>query len=337
MLRSSPNCNVLLPIEPFTVEELKFWLEIIAEHVLFIKSGIPCGESEILRELENFYKELTSFRARAERKLTDKKLAELVADAYCTVIELNKFQRHLLQLLLHCKLSGGNFPLFIDHIIRETEYVIALFNKMKAGKFLSATKVQEEAFWVRIMSDHTKFIRQKLDPSERNLITTIEEFSKEFDDLFLQGNDFVSMLTGVPSVPSFTRYTQDVRMATIRLRNFKKAAYVMITECKLLGIIPAIVADHVRREADHFLLLIAMMDKGLVKEIDCTESMIEDDEIEDTEEPEELDCLETDSCNPCDAETEMHLEEESTDEECVEMKQAPKYKWGVKWPRPLGQ
>lgn len=255
------------PLEPLNLEGVKFWLRIMQEHAFFIKSGLPCDQTEFLDEAQAFYQEFESLRLRAERAQSDKRFTELVNDTQALVKEFYTFKRKLLHLMLECKLGGWNFPLLLDHTAREAEYFMRLLDKVKGNKTVQngGTKAEENTFWLRIMADHAKFISHLLDPSEANLIATANAFAEEFDDLLLQGRDFSSMLHNYPEVAAFKRFVQDTRAATVRLRDFKRAAEEMIVECRLVGIIPALLADHVRREADHFLLLIAMLEKGIGK------------------------------------------------------------------------
>ncbi|MBC8014996.1 MAG: DUF2935 domain-containing protein [Sporomusaceae bacterium] len=272
------------PLEPLNLEEVKFWLRIMQEHALFIKSGLPCDQTEYIDEAQAFYQEFESLRLRADRLQSDRRFTELVNDTQVLVREFYTFKRNLLHMTLECRLGGCNFALFLDHVAREAEYFIRLLDKIRNNKVLTngGTKAQEETFWLRIMADHAKFISHRLDPSERNLIATANAFSDEFDNLFMQGNDFSSMLHGYSEVASFKRFIQDARAATVRLRDFKRAAEEMIVECRLVGIIPAQLADHVRREADHFLMIMAMMEKGITKNM----PMITLDAIEDNQDDE---------------------------------------------------
>ena len=255
------------PLEPLNLEEVKFWLRIMEEHALFIKSGLPCDKEDLIDEAQSFYQEFGSLRTRAERLQNDKKFMELVNDTQALLKDFYTYKRDLLHCMLECKLGGYNFPLLLDHMAREAEYFMRLLDKIKNGKIAlsGGMKAQENVFWLRIMADHAKFISHLLDPSERNLIETANGFSQEFDDLYLQGRDFSSMLQGYPEVASFKRFLQDVRAAVLRIRDFKRAAEEMIRECRLVGLIPALLADHVRREADHFLLILTMMEKGIMK------------------------------------------------------------------------
>lgn len=267
MPRQVKSYMVPEPLEPLNLEEVKFWIRIMEEHALFIKSGLPCDKDDLIDEAQSFYQEFGSLLTRAERLQNDKKFMELVTDTQALLRDFYTFKRELLHCMLECKLGGYNFPLLLDHMAREAEYFLRLLEKMKNGKVCLAggMKAQENVFWLRIMADHAKFISHLLDPSERNLIQTANGFSQEFDDLYLQGRDFASMLQGYTEVASFKRFMQDVRAAVLRIRDFKRAAEEMIVECRLVGLIPALLADHVKREAEHFLLIITMMEKGIMK------------------------------------------------------------------------
>lgn len=269
MSRQNMSYLVPEPLEPLNLEQVKFWLRIMQEHAFFIKSGLPCDQTEFIDEAQAFYQEFESLRLRAERVQNDKKFTEMVNDTQALVKEFYIFKRKLLHMMLECKLGGWNFPLLLDHTAREAEYFMRLLDKIKSNKTLAngGNKAEENTFWLRIMADHAKFISHLLDPSEANLIATANAFSEEFDDLFMQGRDFSSMLHNYPEVAAFKRFLQDTRAATIRLRDFKRAAEEMIVECRLVGIIPALLADHVRREADHFLMMITMMEKGIMKNV----------------------------------------------------------------------
>lgn len=269
MSRQPSSRTVPQPLEPLNVEELRFWLTIMKEHAVFIKNGLPCGCTELRDEAQAFCEEFAMLLERTKHAQSDKKFNELVNDAKCTVKDFCKFKRGLLEDILICKIQGHSYPLFIDHMAREAEYVLMLLDQMKSGKIplTTASKAQETLFWLRLMADHTKFIVHLLDPSERILICTAEEFAREFDDLYLQGRDFGSMMHLCREVNSFRRFLRDVRAAVMRLRNFKKATHDMIADCRMLGLIPAELADHVYREAEHFLMVLSLMDKGIMKHV----------------------------------------------------------------------
>ncbi|MDU4959660.1 MAG: DUF2935 domain-containing protein [Sporomusaceae bacterium] len=262
-----------LPVQPgdsrpaisINLEELKFWLSIMQEHAVFIKAGLPVNRKDAIQEAQEFYRCFGALLAKADGINSDKKFKELVRQSTGKVEEFLRFKRRLLRLALRGELCGCLYPSLLDHMAREAEYFLRLLESMKDCKpFQLWSKTRELSFWLRLMSDHDDFIRQMLDPSEVILIETTEGFTTEFDGLFRQSLDFSSMLRGAnENVPSFGRFLQDSRAATTRLRDFNRALYGMLEDKRVLGLMTPLFADHVRREADHFLMVAAMLENNL--------------------------------------------------------------------------
>lgn len=338
------------PVPPLNLEELKFWLRIMEEHAQFIKAGLPCDSVVLIGEADNFQQEFAELRARAERVQSQRQFAELVDDTQTVVGDFYRYKRRLLQMVLTCQLAGYNFALFLDHVSREAEYFLLLLATLGSGRPLyQSAGAREVAFWLRLMADHSGFIVHRLDPSERTMVETAEAFECEFDKLYLQGRDFVSMLRGATDeVPSFRRFLQDVRVSTIRLRDFKRAAETLIAECRLVGLIPALLADHVRREAEHFLLVLAILEKGAFVPYD------DDGELEFAV-LEETAMMAANSGGTVAVAAEeiankpamIYYDDDDEEDDDRDPEPPPpppseppanqaKYKWSGKWPRPLG-
>src|SRR5690606_8687904 len=100
------------------------------------------------------------------------------------------------------RIAGFNLPLLVDHIRREAEYFIMTLTRINKGidDPIEAEIVRENIFWLRIMADHSRFIRHLLDPSERNLIRAADQFAGEFDTLLAQARDLESMVKGASPV-----------------------------------------------------------------------------------------------------------------------------------------
>ncbi|MDF2568702.1 MAG: hypothetical protein K0R55_306 [Sporomusa sp.] len=299
MPRHSSGTGNVLPVPPLDIEEVKFWLHIMEEHALFIKTGLPFDKTDLIEEATSFEREFKTLRVRAEKIQSEKKFNELLTDAMGSLREFIRYKTLLLGLSMTNKLGSAWPPLFFDHIIREAEYFMVILEKLRASKRLAVVKALEADFWLRIMADHTKFIGSRLDPSEVSLRGVVQNYEIEFDDLSTQARDYVSFLEHKPmELPAFNRFLQDSRAATMRLRDFKQATYDMIVKNRMLSSIPATLADHVRREADHFLLMLAMMEKGVLKvEKDCVDfkykhntkfGLVVDEEIMDVVETDDV-------------------------------------------------
>ncbi|WP_094607860.1 hypothetical protein SPSIL_055890 [Sporomusa silvacetica DSM 10669] len=266
MPRHSLGTGNVRPVPPLDLEEVKFWLHIMEEHALFIKTGLPFDKPDLIEEAAAFEREFKALYVRADKITSEKKFAELIAESMESLKEFIRYKQLLLGWSLTNKLGSALPPLFFDHVIREAEYFMAILEKLHACKRLAVVKALEADFWLRLMAEHTKFIGNRIDPSERSLLDVVTGYQAEFDNLSMQARDYVSFLAHKPTdLPAFDRFLQDSRVATLRLRDFKQAVHEMIVTNRMLSTIPAAMADHVRREADHFLLVLSMMEKGVIK------------------------------------------------------------------------
>ena len=105
-----------------------------------------------------------------------------------------------------------------------------------------------ELFWNRIMLEHALFIRGLLDPTEGELINTANNFAAEYNELIrktLEANDTV-----------LASITDETLSDTKRYRDFKAAGTKGIAECQIRSIILPLLADHVLREANHYIRLL---------------------------------------------------------------------------------
>lgn len=267
-------CREVKPFAPLTKNEIRFWLRIMKEHALFIYLGLPCDQAELREEAQRIYNAFEDL----EKRLCEIKCGEdfsfFVDRVIIAVNNIFAFKRHLLHLLIDCKICGSClYPLLIDHISREALYFLKLLHKICNGEMRYPVDaiVSENVFWLRIMADHLKFIRGLLDPSERRLMAQAQILSDRFDQLGLQARDLDSMLWHYKSNNELIRFEKNVTEATVRLRDFKTSAEELIKQCAALSIIPPLLADHVRREAEHFLEILELIREDLLK---CEESPI---------------------------------------------------------------
>ena len=156
------------------------------------------------------------------------------------------FKEDILDKVLHCEMFTLNYPLLIEHIIREAslyrDYVQMLEDK---GSISMGSMRQVECFWNRIMMEHAMFIRGLLDPTEMELFNMADEFAEDYARLLSECNNAQSRMMPMDSLAE-----------TRRLRDFKMAGTAGIQQCKIRSIILPLLADHVLREANHYLRLL---------------------------------------------------------------------------------
>lgn len=233
--------------------ELPYWMQIFMEHAIFLLAALPCDQEELRREA-------IAFRERYERLLVgaSRVPAEVAGQAISTTREFLAYKQRLLALVIQCRVSAA-YALLIDHIAREALEFLRIASGEAEGKSLEAL-LREEVFWLRIMGDHARFINHLLDPSERQLIEAAESFALIFDDLYRQAEDLQSMLQARPECFStVSRFTGQVVQKTRDLADFKRQAHDLLEKCQALAVAQPLLLDHVFREAEHFLEILAYL------------------------------------------------------------------------------
>ncbi|PKM73008.1 MAG: hypothetical protein CVU91_08300 [Firmicutes bacterium HGW-Firmicutes-16] len=172
--------------------------------------------------------------------------------AYRMTSALADFKTNLLQNVLSCNAFTANYPLLIEHILREANLYMEMLNNLVNQSGITETNdlIDMEVFWNRQMAEHAKFIAGLLDPTEETLIDTARDFGKEFDKLTEEARQ--STMRTIDEDTS----TSDSIAAMERLRAFKAAGTEGLLECKIKSIIIPLLADHVLREANHYLCIL---------------------------------------------------------------------------------
>lgn len=197
---------------------------------------------------------LQQLRLQSDSKIRiDPNLTEFICYLNNKVLQLlDRFidlKERILRDVLSCELFTANYPLLIEHIIREAklyrQYVVMLQN----GQNITVQdRKQVELFWNQIMMEHALFIRGLLDPTEEELIDTADEFAKEYKKLLQEARNMTD--------ETINTITDKTITETIKYRDFKKAGTEGIVGCQIKSIILPLLADHVLREANHYLRIL---------------------------------------------------------------------------------
>ncbi|MGB4337426.1 MAG: DUF2935 domain-containing protein [Bacillota bacterium] len=253
-------CEIVTTPVACSERNLSYWLRIMMEHAIFIENGLPAERVDLRAQAAQFQETFRSLLnwSGCMNAMAPPEAAQYLQNVREAVVAFLAFKRMLLGLALNCTvggLGGYNYPLLLDHIAREAQlFLHALDTSGAPAGSPFEFALGEEMFWLRIMTDHAKFIASLLDQSERGFVQQAREFSQLFDRLLRQAQDYTSMLQADPSqFPVVARFTDEVMAETERIRDFKRAAHQLLLGCKILSILPPLLADHVAREAEHFL------------------------------------------------------------------------------------
>lgn len=160
--------------------------------------------------------------------------------------ELISFKGNILNQVLTCRMYTTNYPLLITHIMNEAKMYNDLLSRVENRYPFDENYIYEqELFWNNIMKEHAEFIRGLLDPSEQELILTADRYADEYNKIIKNYSNNVNQLTNI----SFQE--------TMKFRDFKVAGEEGILNCKIKSIIIPLLADHVLREANHFIRILS--------------------------------------------------------------------------------
>lgn len=175
-----------------------------------------------------------------------RQVRELNKTAINLLNEFISFKENILRNVLDCRMFTMNYPLLIEHITREAKLYRKYIVILEQDGYLSEQSMKEaECFWNRIMMEHAMFIRGLLDPSETELFHSADEFSKDYAKLLETCNEAQEKTM-----------TEESLNETLRFRDFKKAGTEGIEQCKIRSVILPLLADHVLREANHYIRLL---------------------------------------------------------------------------------
>jgi len=182
----------------------------------------------------------------------DEKVYDINEKAIYLVKALIDFKSNILRNVLECKMFTVNYPLLIDHILREAKLYLQMIQGLQNGDDFDLNKnmADQEMFWNKIMAEHAKFIRGFLDPTEEELIGVANNFANEFDQLVEKSKDAMNSTMTVPEL------NEETIKATKAIRDFKEKGTQGILECNIKSIIIPLLGDHTLREANHYLRLL---------------------------------------------------------------------------------
>lgn len=215
-------------------------------------TGIPINTGLTKRELElrGEKKNRNYYQLRAEVSALNRKAIAMTKAA-------TSLKAILLKDVLKCKAFSYTYPTMLKHVIEESRYYIMLLEKLENRDATDSLKeiVQQEINWNHIMEEHSKFIRGYLDPEEDKLIDSANAFAEEFERL----TEKTERISDNPEL--VLEVTRESFKGVTRLRNFKVQSTEGILRCRIKSVIPPLLADHVTREANHYLRLLKAFEK----------------------------------------------------------------------------
>lgn len=168
---------------------------------------------------------------------------------------LISFKEEILREVTRCRLYTANYPLLIEHILREAKLYRQTVSELEQRGRIAAPDLRNlEIFWNQIMMEHAQFIRGLLDPTECELMETADGFARDYCRLLEEARQ--------QDCRAMNALTTKTLQMTKQYQQFKTAGTGGITGCEIRSIILPLLADHVLREANHYLRILEQAQKG---------------------------------------------------------------------------
>lgn len=230
-------------------EEIVTEFTLGAENKTSFLTGIPIdtGITEAELELRPGYRDRESWEMM-------RRIRELNRVSLQLTSGLIDLKEQIIRDMAVCRLFTFNYPLLVEHILREAElYRSMILELERRGMISEQNMFQMESFWNQIMMEHALFIRGLLDPTEEELIRTADGFAEDYRRLLEEARN--------KDARAMNDLTERTLEETIRYRDFKAAGTRGISDCQIAGLILPLLADHVLREANHYLRLLEAKDR----------------------------------------------------------------------------
>lgn len=168
---------------------------------------------------------------------------------------LISFKEEILREVTGGRLYTTNYPLLIEHILREAKLYRQMISELEQQGRITAPDLRNlEIFWNQIMMEHAQFIRGLLDPTECELMEKADGFAKDYCRLWEEARE--------QDRKAMNALTVRILQTTKQYQQFKTAGTEGITCCEIRSIILPLLADHVLREANHYLRILEYAQKG---------------------------------------------------------------------------
>jgi|GEM_PF-5976561 len=231
-------------------EECLFWLAILRDHGQFMYLAFPPSEKADAKEAQYYAGVFADLRQRVAGGLPEKLLSEIRN----RVEDFRKYQQDVLHRLLTCSVGFNLPPLVLEETIDEAREFLLILDHVIPEKNPVLQDMHEHLMWLWNFTAHADAILMLLDPVEAIILTRAREFKKLFMALFYKAYSYGKMIKSRPECLANLIYLN--REATTTSQEFIEYMGKLkcdVEECRVLGILPALLLDHMIREAHYYI------------------------------------------------------------------------------------
>jgi hypothetical protein len=245
--------------------ELMFWLGIMGDHTVFIQNAFVYTEKQAIMGAQFYQGLFQRMTERAESESLGQPMRSELTQGLSGFID---FLTDLIKGLLTGSLLMNMTPSFVSHMLDEA---------LEFEKFLSTTPLlfeqapralylaQGHGIWLADAAGHAAAIASNLDANEALLIGEANQYKEVFNLLAQKAVELEPMIkrTGA-SNGALALLSQQATDCMIRFLAYLQKIKELRAGCKAMamGTLTPLVADHMAREAKHYLAIIRQGSKA---------------------------------------------------------------------------
>lgn len=255
-------------IKEMTLFEHQFWLQILGDHSRFILNSLSPNEETLIEQAKEFIELFDNLLETSRESLAEENVQNLNRNAYEATIMLREFKLSLINKHIADKILISLPPTFINHMVNELEeYLFNLINLI-GGNAPNSGAIHLHLLWLPDGSGHASSIASDLDPTEKDLIKLGEEYSKEFDNLYLKTIEYNGYTrTGTCEFNALRSLNIYANNVMTKFKNLLKELQDAVEDNRVLGTLTPLILDHMFREECYYLTKLSMVSE--ISEPEC--------------------------------------------------------------------
>jgi hypothetical protein len=253
--------------------EHRFWLQILGDHARFMFNSFSPEEVEFINQAHYFIQASDHLleEARKMESASQERWMEFAQHAYGLAEQLRQFKLHILCQHLECQVKTSLPPTFYNHMVNENEEYMRILSYLVRGEVAPMLHpVHHHSIWLIDAAGHAAAMKSDLDPTEKKLAHKAKEFEKTFEDFFIKAKEMAGFIRARQDLfPALKEFNKETSLEIILFKCFLEELEEMRLDCRVLGTLTALMADHMSREECYYLIKLHEIDPENVKVTTC--------------------------------------------------------------------
>lgn len=250
-----------------------FWLQVMGDHARFMLDTLAPSEIQYIQQAHQFMQHYDHLleQARKMESASSSKWMELAQHAYALTEQFRMFKLKMISDHLVCDIKIGLPPTFINHMVNELEEYMRILTYLVRGETPPKLHpVHHHHLWLLDAAGHAAAIEDELDAVEKKLAKKAEEFTQTFEAFFIKAEEMAGFLRARQDLfPSLQQFNKETSLEIVLFYHFIQELEEMRIDCRALGTLIPLMADHMAREECYYLTKLYEIDPENVKMIEC--------------------------------------------------------------------